>query len=124
MTITPLASGAVAPPVVWAAGNPGFALAAQAPAPVPVGLPMLLVIGLAVPPVVIPPPFAFPPFGPAMLTNLGAIVLSAGRSGRAPGPKIPLPLPKTGGPIPLLSAHTLVLAGPSFLLTGATGIKI
>jgi hypothetical protein len=125
MPITPLALGLVPPPVLWMLGNPGFALAPFAPPPVPIGLPKFLVIGVAAPPIVIPAPFAFPAFGPALLTNLGTLVIPAGLSGPVAGPPIPLPLPATGGPLGVtLTVHTLVLAGPSIILTGALGIML
>lgn len=122
--ITPVATGMVPPPMVWAMGNPGFALMAYAPPPVPAGLPMYLVLGVAAGPFTIPPPLAFPGFGPALLTNPATIVIPAGFSGTTAAVKIPFPLPPTGGPIPLLSVHTLVLAGPSIMLTSALGITI
>ena len=124
MPFVPMAVGMIPPPAVWAFGNPAFALATFAPPPVPVGLPTFLVIGIATPPVPIPPPFAFPAFGPALLTNTVLIVLPGGLSGPMPGPLVPLPLPATGGPVPLLSVHTLAIAGASIILTGALGITI
>lgn len=124
MPFTPAPLGMVPPPMVWAMGNPGFALSAFAPLPVPPGLPTFLVLGLAAGPFPVLPPLAFPGFGVAMLTNLAPIVVPAGLSGPMPGMPIPFPIPPTGGPIPLLSVHTLVLAPPSIMLTGALGITI
>lgn len=126
MPFTPLCFGLLPPPVVWAGGNPGFALASFAPAPVPPGLPTVLTIGLPVPPPVpLGPPLA-PGFGlPGLLTHAPLVVLPAGPSGPVPGPLVPLPIPATGGPLGLvLSVHTLVLLGPALALTGATGITI
>jgi hypothetical protein len=125
MPFVPAAFAPVPPPVVWAAGNPGFGLASFAPPPVPIGLPTFLIIGLAVaPPIPLAPPLVFPPFGPALLTNLAMFVVPAGPSGPAPGPVVPFPIPPTGGPIPLLSVHTLVFAPAGLMLTGALGLTI
>ncbi len=124
MPFVPFAFAPVPPPVVWAAGNPGFALASFAPAPVPAGLPTFLVLGPAVPPIPVPPPLVFPGFGVAMLTNLMPVVIPAGPSGPGPGPVIALPIPPTGGPIGMLTVHTLVFAPGGLMLTGALGITI
>jgi hypothetical protein len=124
MPLVPMAFAPVPPPVVWVAGNPGFALASFAPAPVPPGLPTFLVLGPAMPPIPVLPPLVFPGFGVAMLTNLLTVVIPAGPSGPGPGPLVPLPIPPTGGPIGVLSVHTLVFAPGGVMLTGALGITI
>jgi hypothetical protein len=125
MPFVPAAIAPVPPPVVWAAGNPAFALSSFAPAPVPPGLPTFLVLGFAVaPPIPLLPPLVFPPFGVGMLTNAATIVLPAGPSGPVPGPIVPFPIPPTFGPIGVLSVHTLVLAPGGLMLTGALGLTI
>lgn len=124
MPFIPMAFAPVPPPMVWAFGNPGFALASFAPVPVPAGLPTFLVLGPAVPPIPVAPPLVFPGFGVAMLTNFMPIVIPAGPSGPGPGPVIPLPIPPTGGPIGVLSVHTLVFAPIGIMLTGALAITI
>lgn len=124
MPFVPLAFAPLPPPVVWAAGNPGFGLASFAPAPVPAGLPTFLVLGPAIPPIPVAPPLVFPGFGVAMLTNLLPIVIPAGPSGPGPGPVIALPIPPTGGPIGVLSVHTLVFAPIGMMLTGALAITV
>ena len=126
LPMVPIVLGAVAPPVVWAFGNPGFAIASLAAAPIPAGLPTLLVIGPAVmPPIVVPPPLAMPGFGAALLTNMAPIVIPTGLSGPLPPPPGPLPIPPTGGPLGVtLTAHTLVVALPSLYLTAAVGITL
>ncbi len=87
MPFTPICIGAVPPPVVWAVGNPGFALAALAPPPVPPGLPMFLVLGLPSPPLPVPLPLLFPPLGfPGFLSQLPTVVVPAGLSAPVPGP--------------------------------------
>jgi hypothetical protein len=121
----PVCVGVLPPPVVWAVGNPGFTLSSFAPPPVPPGLPTFLVLGLATPPAPIPAPPLDVAYGaPGLLTNGITILLPAGLSGVAPGPPIAIPIPPTGGPVPLLSVHTAVVAPPVPALTGATGISI
>jgi hypothetical protein len=126
MPFTPLCVGVLPPPVVWAAGNPGFALASFAPLPVPPGLPTLLTIGFPAPPLPIGPPLLVPAFGlPGLFTHVPLLVFPAGPAGPIPGPPVPLGLPPTGGPLGLvLSVHTLVVMPAGFALTGATGITI
>lgn len=122
--ITPMAIGTIPLPMVWAFGNPGFGLAASTPAPIPPGFPTLLVIGPAVPPIPIPPPLVFGPFGAGMLTNLAPIAIPAGMSGPVVGPFVPLPIPPTMGPVGTFTAHTVVFAPGGLILTGAVGITI
>ncbi len=122
----PVCIGVVPPPVVWVAGNPGFALASFAPAPVPPGMPTALLFGLP-PPAPIPFFGFFPPFGlPGLLAAgpAGLVALPAGPSGPVPGPPIPLPLPPTGGPVGTVGVHTIVLMPVGVALTAAHWITI
>jgi hypothetical protein len=129
MPFTPPCIGAIPPPAVWLGGNPGFALAAFAPLPVPPGMFTFLLIGTPTPPV--PLGGLTPAFGlPAMLTTMPFLLAFAGPSGPLPGPPVPLPLPATGGPLgpAVLSVHTIVISPPGlpplFALTGATAIGV
>ena len=128
MPFTPVCLGALPPPVVWAAGNPGFAVASFAPPPVPIGSPTVLVFGLSV---AAPLPLFtfFPGFGLPGLLAVGPplVTVPAGVSSPFPGPAIPLPLPATGGPVGTIGVHTIALmpAGVGGIaLTGATYITI
>lgn len=127
MPFTPVCIGAVPPPIVWAVGNPGFALASFAPPPVPIGSPTVLMVGITVPPLPVPAPPLFPPFGPVGFFNqFNILAVPAGPSGPGPGPAILFPLPPTGGPLGfLLNVQTVALMPPPFVaLTGAIDIII
>lgn len=127
MPFTPLCVGLVAPPIVWALGNPGFALSSFAPPPVPPGLPTVLMIGLPAPPLPIPAPPLMPAFGaPGFFNQINIIAVPAGPSGPVPGIPIPFPIPPTGGPLGVLNVHTLVLVPGALVvaLTGATDVTI
>jgi hypothetical protein len=126
----PVCVGAVAPAVVWAAGNPAFALSA-APFPIPAlppGLPTFLVIGVPIPPPTpVPPVLLHPAFGfPGLLASPIGLVLAivpSGPSGPAPGPPIAFPIPPTGGPLGLAaSVHTIVLVPAAVLAPGGVGL--
>lgn len=124
----------VAPPVVWAAGNADFALAAAPlPPPVPPGLPTLLLLSLPFPPPIpVPCPPLHPAFGcPGLVYAPILLAVPSGLSSPVGGPAIGFPIPATGGPLGLVVAvHTLVaipaLALPpgGIAVTHATGITI
>ena len=88
----PLCSGLVAPPVVWAFGNAGFAVHANTPPPLPTGQPTWIFVGLPVP----PPVAIFAPLDgfyglPGLLAMQSILAaLPAGISGGV-GPAVPLP---------------------------------
>ncbi|MCI0585529.1 MAG: hypothetical protein L0323_01655 [Planctomycetes bacterium] len=114
------------PPVVWAAGNPAFSVVVP-PLPMAPFSPVILVLGLAAPPVAIPAPPLDPAFGlPGLVTSALAtsFVLSVVPPG--PGPVLfALPIPPTGGPVPAISVQAAFLS-PALLIgvTGSTAISI
>ncbi|MGH7150957.1 MAG: hypothetical protein ACREIU_09675 [Planctomycetota bacterium] len=125
--------GAVAPPVVWAVGNPGFGLAAAPlPPPVPPGVPTLLVLSVPAAPFPVPCPPLHPAFGcPGLVFVPVLLVVPAGLSSPVGGPAVAFPIPATGGPLGLVVAvHTIALIPPGALppggvaVTHATGITI
>jgi hypothetical protein len=124
--VAPPCMGLVAPAVLYKAGNPGFMVGAFAPLPALLGHPMLLVIGVTGPGIPIGTPPLFPPYGPGILTFAPppVFVIPSGPAGPAPVFSV-IPLPATGGPLGMvLTAHTVVLLGPSVALSKATGIVI
>ncbi len=127
MLAAPLCGPALLPPpVVWVAGNPAFSVVVP-PLPMAPFSPVLLVLGLAAPPVAIAAPALDPAFGlPALVTSALAtsFVLSVVPPG--PGPvMIPLPIPPTGGPVAAMSVQAAFLT-PALLIgvTGSTVISI
>lgn len=125
--------GAVAPPVVWAVGNPGFALAAAPlPPPVPAGVPTFLVLSAPIVPVAVPCPPLHPAFGcPGLVVTPILLVVPSGLSSPVGGPAIAFPIPPTGAALGLVVAvQTIALIPAGALppggvaLTHATGITI
>ena len=123
--VPPPCMGLVPPAVLPGFGNPGFVIAAFAPLPPPVAAaPMLLVVGFSAPPVPLPPFLLFGPLGPGSIAvSLPIPVIAfAGAAGPAPI-AVPIPIPPTGAPLGMfLTAHTVVLVGPTIAISMGTGV--
>ncbi|MCI0589533.1 MAG: hypothetical protein L0323_22185 [Planctomycetes bacterium] len=129
----PTCVGTVPPPVVWAAGNAGFGLAAAPlPPPVPPGVPTFLVLSAPIAPFPVPCPPLHPAFGcPGLVVTPVLLVVPSGLSSPVGGPAVAFPIPPTGAALGLvLAVQTIALIPAGALppggaaLTHATGITI
>jgi hypothetical protein len=120
----PPCAGTVPPAVLAATGAPLFEVGAWAPMPLMVGHTMWIAIGFTAPLFPIPAPPLYPPYGAGLVGVVFPLLLFA-PAGPAPGPiYVPFPLPAMPPAGPILTAHTVVLLGPSIAVSEGTGIII